>query len=381
MQLRSKKAMEIRGFLRRPQTLLPEFTLETDVEEYKKSLRKYIFYVEVSNSIDYNNNILNRINSKNEDLYLHVFNSVKNTSLDSSQLAILKKYNVLKNSEMYDESICKMGLLQLDGNYYLSIYFPIINIKVVNSDQEVEIRDIYFYLKNSYLYAFRTTLDIINPDFIHPHISANFNSFCLGSSPLKVSLDTLHYNPNDFTEVDADIFWVNLYRTVTQKTELGDHYYALSKLENSMEIDWSSFLDIVYNDDDFVNNILSYSHTSFMEEEIKITLDLHAIKNDYFHLFSYETSKIKDTTKKLEGARNVSFNKRKMNKINLTSIYKRPRALYKNIDSLLNMLLQEIAPTSLINKTYDDYKESLKQSNNSGEQSTGQNQVFEFQML
>ena len=118
---------------------------------------------------------------------------------------------------MYDESICKMGLLEKDRQYYLSIYFPKLSLSVVNGDGEsIELRDMYFYFYNASLYAFRTTLDIVNQDFIHPHINGNFCSYCLGSSPLKMSLDVLHYNPDNFNEDDADIFWVNFYRTITR---------------------------------------------------------------------------------------------------------------------------------------------------------------------
>ena len=382
MQLRSKKAMEIKGFLRRPQTLLPKFSLDIDVEEYIRQCRKYQYYkyitdnhtgTNISNTIEYcrpENTFYNLYLTYQKDKYV----------VDTDKFKVIKSYQKLKSSEMYDESICKMGLVETNDEYYLGIHFPKLMLNVVNSDREpIELRDCYFYLVRSSLYLFRTTLDITNRDFVHPHVNQNFGSYCIGESPLKMSLNTLHYNPEDFTETDADIFWVNFYRTITQKTEHGDHYYALDKLSRAIDMGWINFQDVVYNNEDFLNNIHKYINISTTLEEISVTLDKDALKKDYFQLFSYESSSLPDAVEKMDKI--VKFNDVKIQNKKFTAIYKKSRKMYQNIDSLLEMFIKEIAPTSLINNTYDDYKEKFKQPNNSGEQSTGQNQVLEFQVL
>lgn len=382
MQLRSKKAMEIKGFLRRPRTLQPKFSLDIDIEEYIRQCRKYQYYKDInynflgsniSNTIEYH-----RADNTFYNLYL-TYQNDKNV-VDIDKFKVIKSYQKLKNSEMYDESICKMGLVETDGEYFLGMHFPKLVLSVVNSNREpIELRDCYFYLVRSYLYLFRTTLDITNRDFVHPHVNQNFGSYCLGESPLKMSLNTLHYNPEDFTETDADIFWVNFYRTITQKTEHGDHYYALDKLSRAIDIEWIKFQDLIYNNEDFLSNVHKYINISTAPEEISVTLDKDSLKKDYFQLFSYESSSLPDVVENM--GKNVKFNDVKLNTKRFTSIYKKSRKMYQNIDSLLEMFIKEIAPTSLINNVYDDYKEKSKQPDNSGEQSTGQNQVFEFQVL
>ena len=377
--------MEIKGFLRRPQTLQPKFSLDIDIEEYIRKCRKYKYYQAINNDYIYHDkpDIINNIYyNRNDSTYLNIFDVFKEDKyvVDFDKFKVIKSYQKLKNSEMYDESICKMGLVENNGEYYLGIHFPKLFLSVVNSDREpIELRDCYFYLVRSSLHLFRTTLDVINKDFIHPHVSSNFSNYCLGESPLKVSLNTLHYNPDDFTETDADIFWVNFYRTITQKTEHGDHYYALDRLGRAINADWPDFLDKIYNDEEFLSNVHKYINISTTPEEISVTLDKDALKKDYFQLFSYESSSLPDVVENMGS--NVKFNDVKIENKRFTSIYKKSRKMYNNIDSLLEMFIKEIAPTSLINNVYDDYKEKLKQSNNSGEQSTGQNQVFEFQML
>jgi hypothetical protein len=382
MQLRSKKAMEIKGFLRRPQTLLPKFSLDVDVEEYIRQCRKYQYYkyitdnhtgTNISNTIEYcrpENTFYNLYLTYQKDKYV----------VDTDKFKVIKSYQKLKSSEMYDESICKMGLVETNHEYYLGIHFPKLFLSVVNSDREpIELRDCYFYLVRSSLYLFRTTLDITNRDFVHPHVSQNFNSYCIGESPLKMSLNTLHYNPEDFTENDADIFWVNFYRTITQKTEHGDHYYALDKLSRAVDMNWNNFQDLIYNNAEFLTNLPNYITISTLPEEIKVEINKDALKKDYFQLFSYESSSLPDVVEKMD--KHVKFNDVKIENKRFTAIYKKSRKMYQNIDSLLEMLIKEIAPTSLINNTYDDYKEKFKQPDNSGEQSTGQNQVLEFQVL
>ena len=377
MQLRSKKAMEIKGFLRRPQTLLPKFSLDVDVKEYIRQCRKYNYYRDYFN---YHStlNITYRDTGSFYDIYLR-YRRDKDV-VDTDKFKVITSYQKLKSSEMYDESICKMGLVETNGEYYLGIYFPKLMLNVVNTNREpIELRDCYFYLVRSSLYLFRTTLDITNQDFMHPHVSQNFGSYCLGESPLKMSLNTLHYSPDDFTENDADIFWVNFYRTITQKTEMGDHYYALDKLNRAVDADWPTFLDLIYKDEDFLSNVHKYIIISTAPEEISVTIDKDALKKDYYQLFSYESSSLPDKTENMD--RLVKFNDVRILNKKLTAIYKKSRKMYNNIDSLLEMFIKEIAPTSFINNTYDDYKEKFKQPDNSGEQSTGQNQVFEFQML
>ncbi len=370
------------GFLRRPQLLQPNFTLETDLQEYKKALKRHKLYEFVSQYYVHGGIIKEIHNGRHANFFLDIHNFVKISGYtNSSHVKILKMYNILKQSEMYDESVCKMGLVTTENNnQYLGIHFPVIFLQEVNSDREpIEIRDIYFYISNSSLYVFRTTLDVINKDFIHPHVSSNFGSFCTGSSPIKMSLDNLHYNPDTFNADDADIFWVNLYRTITQKTEIGDHYYALDKLNQGINFSYNDFQDIVYKNDEFLNKVTNYISVTMSNEAIEVSFDKDALKKDFFELFSTESSEQKKEESLLE--KTVKFNNIALKKKKYISLYKRPRTMIKNIDSLLDQLLMDCVPTSFINNTYDDYKKTTEESNNSGEQSTGQNQVLEFQVL
>ena len=378
---RSKRHAEIMGFLRRPQLLQPNFSLETDLQEYKKDVKRHKLYEYVSRYYRHRG-IIDQIHDRDINFYWHIHCSIKNTGYtNSSHVKILKMYNILKQSEMYDESVCKMGLVTTENNnQYLGIHFPVIFLQEVNSDREpIEIRDIYFYISNSSLYVFRTTLDVINKDFIHPHVSSNFGSFCTGSSPIKMSLDNLHYNPDTFNADDADIFWVNLYRTITQKTEIGDHYYALDKLNQGINFSYNDFQDIVYKNDEFLDKVTNYISVTMSNEAIEVSFDKDALKKDFFELFSTESSEQKKEESLLE--KTVKFNNIALKKKKYISLYKRPRTMIKNIDSLLDQLLMDCVPTSFINNTYDDYKKTIEESNNSREQSTGQNQVLEFQVL
>jgi hypothetical protein len=379
---RSKRHAEIMGFLRRPQLLQPKFTLDTDLEEYKKSIKKHNLYQFVAQYYIHSG-IINEINnSRHTNFFLDIHNSVKNSGYtNSTHVKILKMYNILKKSEMYDESVCKMGLVSVNAHeQYLGIHFPVIFLQEVNTDREpIELRDLYFYITNSSLHVFRTTLDVVNKDFIHPHVSGNFGNFCTGDSPLKMSLNNLHYNIDAIAQDDADIFWVNLYRTITQKTEIGDHYYALSRLNQGITFTYTELLDRVYNDEEFLTKVTNYISVTMSNEAIEVSFDKDALKKDFFKLFSTESSEQEKKEENLE--RNVKFNNIALKKKKYIPLYKRSRTMIKNIDSLLDQLLMDCVPTSFINNTYDDYKKTTEESNNSGEQSTGQNQVFEFQML
>jgi hypothetical protein len=114
-------------------------------------------------------------------------------------------------------------------------------------------------------------------------------------------------------------------------------------------------------------------------EIIKVDFDKDALKKDFFNLLSVESSEQKKQEEPLE--KYVTFNNITLKKKKLIPIYKRPRTMIKNVDQLLDQFLMDCVPTSFINNVYDDYKKTTEESNNSGEQSTGQNQVFEFQML
>ena len=374
MPLRSKKYAEIKGFLRRPQTLQPKFSLDVNVEEYIKQCRKYKYYSDLANGF------ISHYSGTNK--YFALYESYKRDKdvVDTNKFKVISVYNKLKNSELYDTNICKMGLAEVEGNYYLGIYFSKLFLTVVNDTRPaIELRDIYFYFVSSSIYVFRTTVDAGNPDFIHPHVHANFSSYCLGSSPLKMSLDNLHYQIDNFNEDDADIFWINFYRTITQKTEHGDHYYALSKLGRTIDLEWEDFVKLIYNDEKFINNFHNYISIGTLPEEIAVSIDYDAIKKDFFNLFSYEATDVPDKTKLME--KHVKFDDVLIKHKKVTSIYKASRKMYSNIDRLLHTLLSDCAPLSLINNVFDDYKEKSKEPNNSGEQSTGQNQVFEFQVL
>jgi len=370
------------GFLRRPQLLQPKFSLDTDLQEYKKSIKRHKLYEFVAQYYSYNGIIKEIHSNRHDNFFLDIHNAVKHSGYtNSTHVKILKMYNILKQSEMYDESVCKMGLVSVNAHeQYLGIHFPVIFLQEVNSNREpIEIRDIYFYITNSSLHVFRTTLDVVNKDFIHPHVSGNFGSFCTGDSPLKMSLNNLHYNIDSITQDDADIFWVNLYRTITQKTEVGDHYYALSRLNQGITLAYTEFLDRVYNDEEFLSKVTNYISVTMSNEAIEVSFDKDALKKDFFQLFSTESSEQAKEEAPLERA--VTFNNIALKKKKFIPLYKRPRTMIKNVDQLLDQLLMDCVPTSFINNVYDDYKKTTEESNNSGEQSTGQNQVFEFQML
>jgi len=369
------------GFLRRPQTLQPKFSLETDLQEYKKAIKRHKLYEFVSQYYRHRG-IIDQIHDRDINFYWHIHCSVKNSGYtNSDHVKILKAYNILKQSEMYDESICKMGLVTIDSHReYLGIHFPVIFLQEVNTDREaIELRDLYFYLDSSSLRLFRTTLDVVNKDFIHPHVSNNFSGFCTGESPLKMSLNNLNYSIDNFTQDDADIFWVNLYRTITQKTEYGDHYYALDKLNQGINMGYSEFLDKVYPDEEFINKITDYISITMSNEAIEVSFNKDALKKDFFNLLSVESTEHKKQEEPLE--KHVTFNNISLKKKKLIPLYKRPRTMIKNVDQLLDQFLMDCVPTSFINNVYDDYKKTTEESNNSGEQSTGQNHVFEFQML
>ena len=384
MQLRSKKYMEVKGFLRRPQTLQPKFNLDIDIEEYIKQCRKYKYYTTLGWNSYAENSINVNLNNNIGGKFLSLFDSYKNDNnvINKDKFNIIKLYNKLKNSEMYDESVCKMHAAEIAQKNYLVIHFPKLFLSIVNNDTEpIEIRDIYFFIKDGNLGVFRTTLDINNPRFIHPHVNGNFGTYCLGNSPLSMSLTNLHYNLDTFNEDDADIFWVNFYRTVTQKTEHGDHYYALSRLNESLDLDWNVFYEKVMNNEEFINSFTNYLSVHLFTEEIILIVDKDAIKKDFFTLFSYSSDDKNNIDKKDSLEQLVKIDDIVIKNKKLTPIYKNPRKLYNNISILLEELAHVICPSGFINKTYDDHKEKFKQSNNSGEQSVGQNQVFEFQML
>jgi len=378
---RSKKHAEIMGFLRRPQLLRPKFSLDTDLQEYKKALKRYKLYQDLSQYYTHGG-IINEIHTQRyPNFFQEIYNGIKNSGhTNSNHVKILKTYNILKQSEMYDESVCKMGLVNINQNDYLGIYFPVIFLQEVNTGRKpIELRDLYFYLESSSLRLFRTTLDVVNKEFIHPHVSSNFSSFCTGDSPLKMSLNNLNYSIDNFTQDDADIFWVNLYRTITQKTEHGDHYYALDRLNQGINMGYNEFLCIVYDDKEFINKISEYISVTMSNEAIEVNFNKDTLKKDFFHLLSVESSEQKKQEEPLE--RHVTFNNITLKKKKLIPIYKRPRTMIKNVDHLLDQFLIDCVPTSFINNVYDDYKKTTEESNNSGEQSTGQNQVLEFQVL
>jgi hypothetical protein len=145
-------------------------------------------------------------------------------------------------------------------------------------------------------------------------------------------------------------------------------------------ITYDEFLSKVYADEEFINKIFDYISIAISNEVIDVKFDKDAMKKDFFNLFSTES--IKNDNKEEEPLEiSVKFNNIVLKKKKYIPLYKRPRTMIKNIDNLLDQFLVDCIPTSFVNKVYDDYKEKLKQSNNSGEQSVGENQVFEFQVL
>ena len=91
--------MEIKGFLRRPQTLQPKFSLDVDVKEYIRQCRRYKYYNDIANG--YANYYLGT------NKYFALYESYKNdrSVVDYAKFKIIDTYNKLKNSDMYDESI------------------------------------------------------------------------------------------------------------------------------------------------------------------------------------------------------------------------------------------------------------------------------------
>jgi hypothetical protein len=376
MQLKSNKFKEIKGLLRRPRALKPIFSLDVDVDEYTKQYNKWKLYDYYSGGYS---NLNEKINGRDTSFFIDLNNFNKN-ALDHTQLSLIQKYKKLKASELYDESVCKIGLITVSGNYYLGFYFPKIMLQEVNTGRNpIELRDMYFYIDSSFLKGFRTTVDINNPKFIHPHLSSDFSSFCMGASPLSMSLTNLHYDHDTFDENDADIFWVNFYRTVSQKTEHGDHYYALDKLNKGKNLSKSEFQSIIFNNEELLNNIHKYISISVLKNEVKLNLNSSDLKKDYFHLFSEDTTVKEDRLENLSS--HVMFDCRHIKHKKYTTIYKNSRVLYTDIDDWLQYFMNIYAKEDLINKIYDDYKKKSKESNNSGEQSVGENQVFQFQVL
>lgn len=376
MQLKSNKFREIKGLLRRPQSLKPKFNLDIDVKEYCKQYIKYKLYSYYSIA---NLNVNEKINNKGLHYY-SALNNFNKSPINVNQLQIIDRYKKLKASELYDGSICKIGLVTIGGNYYLGFYFPTIMLQEVNTGRNpIELKDMYFYVDTYSLKGFRSTLDINNPRFVHPHLSRDFAPFCLGSSALGMSLNNLYYNFDAFDENDADIFWINLYRTVTQKTEIGDHYYALDSLNKGGSLTESAFDDIIFSNKDFLTNVHKYISVFMLKNEIKMVLNVEDLKKDYFHLFSEDVNLKKDYLE--DFTEPIWFDNRFIKSKKYTTIYKGSRIFYNNIDTLLGYFMFKYSKEEFINKVYDDYKEKLKESNNSGEQSVGENQVFEFQML
>jgi hypothetical protein len=128
-----------------------------------------------------------------------------------------------------------------------------------------------------------------------------------------------------------------------------------------------------------MSKVSNYISITISNEAIEASFDKDALKKDFFELLSTESSEQAKEEAPLE--RSAMFNNIALKKKKFIPLYKRPRTMIKNIDSLLDQLLKDCVPTSFINNVYDDYKKTTEESNNSGEQSTGQNQVFEFQML
>lgn len=375
------KKLEMVRFLKRPHLLdnFKGFNFDS-IEEYNEILRKFHTYKLYSPECN-NKNLHKRISTRGlnyfYDLSLRAFNQV---AFNNSLRTIISKGLFLKKSEMYDDSFCTLGIIEVAGSPYLSIYIPKFYLHVANKDTPpIEIRDSYFYIVGSSLYLFRKTLDTINTEFIHPHVSNNYGSFCLGQSPLTMSLLVLS-ETSSLNETDADIFWVNFYRTITQKTEKGDHHYNLDKLSTGPPTSMSVLKKALFRNKAFVENLESYLLFNISEDRVGIELNIESIKRDFYEECTVDNSNVY-IHPPVPVSRSVSFNGTPIKKIKYVNMYTKSRVYYNNIDNLLMGIGIEIFERNKVNTIYDDNKEKFKQPDNSGEQSVGQNQVLEFQVL
>lgn len=389
---RLKRFWDIKRGLEKPSLFLPHSGKvlryeEIDSEEFSNNVRKFAFYTaysEYTTGISIHENI----NLRGDSIfkYISINGKRKLTNGTVSNIRTLKNINIYKNllkSEMYDKSICQVGTLNLNNRDFPAIYFPVIYLSQVNStNQNIKILDLYLYITSSGINAFRTTLDYNNKGFIHPHISDNFGSFCLGSSPLRMSLDVLN-NAEDVTEDDVDIFWVNLYRTITQKTEAGAHYFDLEKLNGQLLQSYANFEETIFKNPQVFNSLLENLSIYASRERIDVLLNRANFIEENAAFFS-ENTNIKNVEVKNTFQFNglpVYFNGEEIEHIYLKTIYASKVKLYSNLDDNINRFLLSYFKKENLDTFYDDYKKKLRDSDNIGAISTGENQVLQFQML
>ena len=215
---RLKRFWDIKRGLNRPSSFLPKREVGVDYDEYMSALKKYTTYGIYSNwAFSSVGNIHHEISCRNPDRIWEMHKESRRVlatnNTDVYRFAkVLRFSKFLVQSDMYDESVCKAGVIKLGNQEYFGIHFPHINLSQVNStNANIPILDLYVYITPSGISGFRTTLDYNNSSLIHPHLGSQFGSFCLGESPLRMSLDVLN-SGEEITETDADIFWVNLYK-------------------------------------------------------------------------------------------------------------------------------------------------------------------------
>lgn len=392
MLLRSKKHWEIKRRLQRPSLLLPTVRDEDidekfDVGEYLRKLRTkslyetYAAYTDASRDIVYNIGV-----NKHVDVIKDILRTTDNlykqkltgTGEIMKKIRAYRLYKSLISSEMYDTDFCKVALMEIDSKLYCGIHIPEMRLSQVNStNTDIIIKDLYVYINGSSLYGFRTTLDNRNYNFIHPHISQNFSSFCLGESPLKVSMNLLAYE--NYTEDDVDIFWVNLYRTITQKTEEGNHFYDLDNLRGGINITGNDFSNILKKNPDVLDNMISHLSIDCSKEKLKVNFRAVDFINENKQYFSYE-DRGGSQRNSHDLAYRVKFDGEEIKKVKYENLYT-GRKLYSGIEGLIDNYIKTNFSKKIIDEFYDDYKKNLEVSNNFGAESTKQDQVLQFQVL
>jgi hypothetical protein len=197
-----------------------------------------------------------------------------------------------------------------------------------------------------------------------------------------MSLNVLN-NAEDVTEDDVDIFWVNLYRTITQKTEAGDHYFNLEKLNGELLQNYDNFEETIFKNPQVFNSLLENLSIYPSKERIDVLLNRANFIKENAAFFS-ENTKINNNEVKNTFQFNglpVYFNGEKIEHVYLKTIYTSKVKLYSNLDDNINRFLLRYFNKENLDAFYDDYKKKLRDSDIFGAISTGENQVLQFQML
>ena len=387
---RLKRFWDIKRGLNRPSSFLPKREVGVDYDEYMSALKKYTTYGTYTNWAFSPNaeDIHREINSRSSDRIWEIYKESKrvlvNSNTDIYRFAKLLRFSkFLVQSDMYDESVCKAGVIKLGDKEYFGIHFPQINLSQINStNTNIPILDLYVYITPSGINGFRTTLDYNNSSLIHPHLGSQFGNFCLGESPLRMSLDVLN-SGEEITETDADIFWVNLYRTLFQKTQNGQHYYELANINGTVTQQYSDFKKTMFTKPKVLESFLRNTMIAVSKEKLEVTVMENIFIEENREFFTTKSA-INKGTKKTELQHNgskVFFNEERLAEVTHKVIYADATKLYSNIKENIDRFKNEYFTKNTVDKFYDDYKKTIKVSNNNGADGTRENQVLQFQVL